>query len=534
MSGIILRVKRALFVGFWLLLLGVALADRPAWMTSAETITPTDLQAHLEFIASDALEGRDTPSRGLDLAGMYIVSHLKRWGLKPGGENGTYYQTLTIRTDRVNLESSVVRIGEQTFRYGEGFVARAVPLSLTAQPVYVGYGWTNHAQSIDPYKGLDVRDKVLVVLGGFPRPVAQLGLERAEAEGWISPEENALRRGARAILRIDPVLMERLDRQSRMWARRRVVEELERDEPAIPVLIPSRKLLDALCQGEEVGAEELVQRVQSGEAGEPFAFRANKRLQIELAVETTREYARNVIAIVEGRDPALKNEYVVVGAHLDHVGIGTPRQPGEDVIFNGADDDGSGTVALLEMAEAFAHGARPRRSVLFIWHVGEEKGLWGSRLFTEKPTVPLQNIIAQVNIDMIGRSRSPGDQNPRNADLSAPDEIYVIGPKLASPELGKILEQVNHQYLRLHLNPRYDDPNDPERLYYRSDHYSYARKGIPVIFFFSGLHEDYHRPSDHVDKIDFEKMAKVTRTVFGLVWTLAEQETRPARVKVAQ
>jgi len=503
-------------------------------MTSAESITPTDLQAHLEFIASDALEGRDTPSRGLDLAGMYIVSHLKRLGLKPGGENGTYYQTLTIRTDRVKTESSIVRVGEREFQYGEGFIARAIPLSVTGQPVYVGHGWTNHAQSIDPYKGLDVREKVLVVLSGFPRSVAELGLERAEAEGWISPEENARRRGAKAILRIDPALMERLDRQSRMWSRRRIVEELESDEPGIPVLIPSRELLNALCQGEEVSAEELIQRAQSGEAGEPFPFRASKRLQLEVAVDTTREYARNVIAIVEGRDPTLKNEYVAVGAHLDHVGKGVPNQPGEDVIFNGADDDGSGSVALLEMAEAFAHGARPKRSIILIWHVGEEKGLWGSRLFTEKPTVPLQNIIAQVNLDMIGRSKQPGDQNRRNADLSEPDEIYVIGPKLASPDLGKALEQVNTQYLRLRLNSRYDDPHDPEHLYYRSDHYNYARKGIPVIFFFSGLHEDYHRPSDHVEKIDFDKMAKVTRTVFGLVWTLAEQEERPARVKPAQ
>ncbi|GBC93562.1 Aminopeptidase S [bacterium HR15] len=527
-------MKRRTFFWLWLLLMGIALADRPAWMTSAESITPTDLQAHLEFIASDALEGRDTPSRGLNLAGMYLVSHLKRLGLQPGGENGTYYQALTIRTDRVKTESSVVRLGEREFRYGEGFIARAIPLSLTAPLVYVGYGWTNHAQSIDPYKGLDVRGKVLVVLNGFPRSVAQVGLERAEGEGWISPEENARRRGAKAILRIDPALMTRLDRQSRMWARRLVVEELERDEPGLPLIIPSRELLDALCQGEEVSAEELIQRAQAGEAGEPFLFRASKRLQIEIAVETTREQARNVIAIVEGRDPVLKNEYVAVGAHLDHVGMGTPRQPGEDVIFNGADDDGSGTVALLEMAEAFAHGARPRRSVLFVWHVGEEKGLWGSRLFTEKPTVPLQNIIAQVNIDMIGRSRLPGDQSRRNADLSEPDEIYVIGPRLASPDLGKVLDQVNAQYLHLRLNPRYDDPNDPERLYYRSDHYSYASKGIPVIFFFSGLHEDYHRPSDQVEKIDFEKMAKVTRTIFGLVWTLAEQEERPARVKPQQ
>jgi hypothetical protein len=513
----------------WLLLTGVALADRPAWMNRAETILPTDLRAHLEFIASDALEGRDTPSRGLDLAGMYIVSHLKRWGLKPGGENGTYYQRLTIRTDRVRTEVSKVRVGEREFGYGDGFLARAVPLSLNAQPVYVGYGWSNPTQSIDPYRGLDVRDKVLVVLSGFPREVRQLGPQRAEEEGWISPEENARRRGARALLRIDPTLIDRLEQQGRMWARRRIIEELERDEQSFPLLIPSRELLQALYQGEAVSAEELLQRAESGEAGEPFVFRANKRLQIEVAVETTREYAHSVIAIAEGRDPTLKNEYVVVGAHLDHVGIGSSNQPGEDVIFNGADDNGSGVVALLEMAEALADGPRPRRSIILIWYAGEERGLWGSHLFTEKPTVPLQNIIAKINLDMVGRSRQPGDT--KNPDLSEHDEIYVIGPKLGSHDLGKVLEQVNNQYLRLRLNSRYDDPNDREYLYYRSDHYSFASKGIPVIFFFSGLHADYHRPSDHVELIDFEKIAKVARTVLGLVWTLAEQPERPARLK---
>ena len=200
---------------------------------------------------------------------------------------------------------------------------------------------------------------------------------------------------------------------------------------------------------------------------------------------------------------------------------------GNDTICNGADDDGSGTTALLGMAEALAKApTRPKRSVLFVWHCGEEKGLWGSRYFTEFPTVPLNQIVAQLNIDMIGRSKKEGDTNTRNKDLTGPDAVYLIGSTLMSTELEMLVNEVNKSFLNLTFDTRYDDPSDPNRFFFRSDHYNYARKGIPIIFFFSGTHEDYHRAGDTADKIDYQKMEKITRTIYMTLWEIANRAQR--------
>jgi Zn-dependent M28 family amino/carboxypeptidase len=243
-------------------------------------------------------------------------------------------------------------------------------------------------------------------------------------------------------------------------------------------------------------------------------------------VKSEKAETQNVVAVFEGSDPVLKNEYVALGAHYDHVGVGTPVNG--DGIYNGADDDGSGTTALLAMAEALAKAsARPKRSILFVWHAGEEKGLWGSRYFTNYPTLPLDKIVTQINIDMIGRSKKEGDTNPLNRDLSGPNEIYVIGSKMMSTELGELTDTVNKQYLNITYDYRYDDPSDPNRFFSRSDHYNYAKKGIPIVFFFDGVHEDYHRPGDSVDKIDFQKMERVARTIYLTLWEVASRPTRP-------
>lgn len=522
-------MKRFLSLSLSVLLL-FAWADRPLWVNRAETITPTDLRAHLEFIASNALEGRDTPSRGLDIAGMYIVSHLQRWGVKPAGENGTYYQSLTYRVDTVNVSESRIQVGERSFEYGVGFVARAVPLNASAPLVYVGYGWSNPSKGIDPYAGLDVRGAVLVVQAGYPKEVIELGFGSASQAGWLSPEQNAEQKGAIAIVRIDPTDMGRIERIARAWSQRRAVEGLQ-PISNIPVIVASQPLLEAIFAGEPVSAAELIQRADGGEPAPSFALKPDKRIAITLSVQTQKEVARNIVGVIEGSDPVLKQEYVSLGAHLDHVGT---ARSGVDRIYNGADDNGSGSVALLEIAEAFATGPRPKRSLLLLWYAGEEEGLLGSRLFTEQPTVPLQNIIVNINLDMVGRSKSPDDNNPRNRYLSGPNEIYVIGPNVASPDLGKVLNAVNDQYLKMTLNPMYDSLNHPEQLYFRSDHYSFVSKGIPAVFFFSGLHEDYHQVSDSVDKIDFDKMARVARTVFGFAWELADSSERPARVRVEE
>ena len=263
--------------------------------------------------------------------------------------------------------------------------------------------------------------------------------------------------------------------------------------------------------------------------GEPlggFELSAAKTLTLQIAAQTEMLSSRNIVAVLEGSDPVLKNEYVAIGAHYDHIGIGIPVNG--DTINNGADDDGSGTVAVMAMAEAFAKGMqRPKRSILFVWHAGEEHGLWGSEYITEKPPVPINQIITQLNLDMVGRARAVGDNTPANKDLAESGEVFVVGSKMMSTELGELSERVNNSYLKLKFNYKFDDPNDPERIFYRSDHFNYARKGVPIIFYNDGSHVDYHQPSDSIEKIDFQQMEKIARTVFATAWELSNRPTRP-------
>jgi Zn-dependent M28 family amino/carboxypeptidase len=283
-------------------------------------------------------------------------------------------------------------------------------------------------------------------------------------------------------------------------------------------------MVNAILQGERIDHETIKKQASEGALGEPFDL--NKQASFTVAAKVDTILTQNVVGVIEGGDPVLKNEHVAIGAHYDHVGMRTTGDG--DRIFNGADDDGSGTVATLAIAEALAKSPqRPKRSIIFVWHAGEEKGLWGSQYFTDNPPVPINQIIAQLNIDMIGRSKKEGDTKSVNANLTGPNEIYVIGSKMMSTELGELSEGVNNSFLKLAFNYKYDAPNDPERFFYRSDHYNYAKKGVPIIFYFSGVHEDYHRPSDHADKIDYEKMEKVTRTIFATMWKLANAPSRP-------
>jgi Zn-dependent M28 family amino/carboxypeptidase len=225
--------------------------------------------------------------------------------------------------------------------------------------------------------------------------------------------------------------------------------------------------------------------------------------------------AYNIVARVRGTDPAMRRSYVAFGAHYDHVGILPPI--GGDSIANGADDDGSGTVALLAIADAIARHPMAR-SALFVWHVGEEKGLLGSEYFTAHPTVPLDSIVAQLNADMIGR-------NGR-------DSVYVVGPRAApgalSKRLGEIIDSVNARAASpFVIDHSWDDFNHPQQIYQRSDHFNYAKRGVPVAFFTSGLHADYHEVTDDVGKIDFEKLAKVARLIYGVGEAIGGSATRP-------
>jgi len=284
---------------------------------------------------------------------------------------------------------------------------------------------------------------------------------------------------------------------------------------AIPVMVVTKSVGEALFTGETANASST------------SAFVLSKSANLSLVTRKDSVWTQNVVARWEGSDPVLKNEMVAVGAHYDHVGT-NPNAPGPDKIWNGADDDGSGTVAVLGIAEALAQSkVRPKRSVLFVWHCGEEKGLWGSDYFNKFPTVDIKNVVAQLNIDMIGRSKPAEDTNPRNKDLTGPNAIYVIGSEMMSSTLGAITKETNSEFLNLTYDYKYDDPKDTNRFFFRSDHFHYAQNGIPIVFWFDGVHQDYHGPDDNPDKIDYAKMEKVTRTIFLTMWELTDLKERP-------
>jgi Zn-dependent M28 family amino/carboxypeptidase len=507
--------------------LGPVLAQNPSSTPAksgefggVESITAAQLRDYLYFVASDEMEGRDTPSRGLDLTAKFIALNLSRWGFKPAGDGGTFFQKIPLQSQKLLVAETMASLNGQKLTLGTDFIARAVSGNASGSLVFVGHGLQLKSKSLDPYQGIDVRDKLMVVIEGMPKGVGRNDLRGKVGVDYETAESYARKNGAKGIVTIPTFTLRFWDRihQQTIAANRAT---LVNSTPAtIPTIVASEKIAQQIFAGEKLDYETLKKQITDGQIGASFDLTAAKQLNFVVKASTDPLSTQNVVAVLEGSDPTLRSEYVAVGAHYDHVGVGNPDQSG-DRIFNGADDDGSGTVAVLAIAEALARGPKPKRSVLLVWHTGEEKGLWGSEWFVDHPTVPLNQIVAQLNIDMIGRSRKAGDTDSRNANLTGPDEIYVIGSKMMSSDLGALSEKVNQSYLKLQFNYKYDDPNDTERFFFRSDHYNYAKRGIPIIFYFDGVHADYHRQSDHPDKIDYDKMEKVTRTVFASLWKLA-------------
>jgi len=522
------------------LALPTTFAQRPAVRASAhtsavvikargvDTITAAQLRSYLTFIASDEMEGRDTPSRGLDTAAKFIAMNLSRWGFKPMGDDGTFFQKIALRREAIDAPRTTAQINGKDFPVGEDFLPNSVAATLTGPFVFAGNGWVIKSKNLDSYKGIDVKDKVIVVVGnGFPRGITRNDLAGQMGTDWSSPGVYAQRHGAKGVLVIpdaNALLSWDQLKLRALQPARSVVEKFsaQPSTPPVPNIVMSVKMAKALFEGEKVDAVALA----NGQDVPAFDLNSNKNVTITVAVKSEHPTTQNVVAVWEGGDAVLKNEYVALGAHYDHIGICAPGTA--NPICNGADDDGSGTTALLGMTEAISHARqRPKRSVLFVWHCGEEKGLWGSRYFTDYPTMPLDKIVTQLNIDMIGRSKKDGDTNASNKDLSGPNTVYVIGSKMMSTQLGELSESVNKSFLNLQFDYRYDDPNDSNRFFFRSDHYNYARKGIPIIFYFDGVHEDYHRPGDEPQKIDYAKMEKVARTVYMTLWTVANLPARP-------
>jgi hypothetical protein len=468
-------------------------------------ITPADMRHRLEIIAHDSMEGRDTGSRGLRLTADYIAGEMARLGLRPAGDGGTWFHRVDLeRTTYHYAASARTPGGELDLR-----ATHAVPVSgqagLPANPRPTGEGAIVYAgYQVDPAAPALTREQfdgaaVIVRLG--PAPGATGGQPR-----WMLPMLIGPGSPASAVL----VVAEGDLEQFWSFASRNAADGSIGTArpvgpggggPAIFLVTPE-------------GAERLIGRSLDG-ARETMTGLGTFRYELREAREPIEAF--NVVAALPGSDPRLAGQYMTLGAHYDHDGIGSPVDG--DSIYNGADDNGSGTVALMEIAERFAHASaseRPARSVLFVWHTAEEKGLLGSEQFTDRPTVPRDSMVAHINLDMVGRNH--------------PDTLMVVGSRRISTEYGALVEAVNARKAQPFVfDYSYDAPGHPEMIYCRSDHANFARYGIPIVFFTTGLHDDYHKPSDTVEKVDFAKLARVATLAAEVTLEVANRPERLVR-----
>jgi hypothetical protein len=520
------------------------LATKTLGAQTTPDITTADLEHRLKIIADDSMMGRESGSKGDFMAANYIASEFRRLGLTPAGEHGTYFQTVPFWKAAIDPASQLTVQGT-TLHVGADFLplsVRAAGRTLHDAPVVYGgnvsdsAGWIATPQATGKFVVLDVPPGMVV--RGSARFLPH----------W---------RGA---LVVALVTLDQLGSESIARLREgRPVSDTTRDSSATPLLAISRHaatlLLGAAPSTLSPGATGLTVAGQFDIARAPLPFPA-----------------RNVIAVVRGSDSRLRGEYVSITAHNDHVGfdhfpvdhdslrafnrvvrplgadspVRDPtaeewarihaildsarrlRPPRLDSIRNGADDDGSGTVAILEIAEKMAHGgAQPKRSILFVSHTGEEAGLLGSSWYTDHPTVPLDSIIGEIDQDMVGRA-NPTDFPRGDTEPGNPTHLEVVGAKRLSRQFGEVIEAANaRQPLPFVFDYEYDIPGQPLQQYCRADHYSYARYGIPSVSLSRGEHLDYHQVTDEVQYIDFPDLARVTRMVYDAALALADMPTRP-------
>ena len=465
---------------------------------AAATITEADVARRVGVIAADSMRGRATPSPELEQTAAWIASEMARSGLRPGGDGGAFLQRYPIITKVLAPASSSASLGGVALRFGRDVApayAFLLPDGERTGPLMVVSGTDLDGVALN--RAALAGRHVLVV----PPPG---GDTRTPAVAAV----------VRAVLAEDPLAVWLAsDRSDADWANRGNVELRRRHraigdpEELAAVVVRDAAVARALARAGLGLAELRARGRQRVRVDAPPALAATLAARVE-TVESLS--APNVVGILEGSDPALRDEYVVFSAHMDHVGIGAPGPDG-DSIYNGADDDASGTATVVELAEAFATLVpRPRRSILFLTVSGEERGLWGSDWFADHPPVPLANMVANLNLDMVGRNWR--------------DTVVAIGREHS--DLGATLEQVNARHPELRMTA-IDDPWPEESFYTRSDHFNFARRGVPVLFFFSGTHEDYHQPSDEPDRIDAEKTARIGRLLFHLGLEVANRTERP-------
>lgn len=464
----------------------------------ANTITQKDLKQHLTYIAGNETEGRETATDGQRKAALYIEEQFKNLGLKPGNAN-SYYQYFKVYQDV--LHSSSLKIYDANFSLNNHYTIQPNSTnngSITInQIVFASYGLTD--KTMNNYENIDIKGKWVMIIESNPEDIDK-EKSGADSRKSFTKIKTALDKGAIGVLLVsknfDNPKYSTLPITGSMYVKK------QSNNLSKPIISISYQAAASILTKTIVKFSDL-KNIATGTYTTQIVLNNNK--------ETKTLESSNVVGFLEGTDK--KEEFVVLTAHYDHLG-----KKG-DVIYYGADDDGSGTVTIIEMAEAFIKakkkGYAPRRSIVFMTVSGEEKGLWGSDYYTQHPIYPLAKTTVNLNIDMIGRI----DPTYKGDSLNY---VYIIGDDKLSSDLTPISNNVNKLY-KLELDRKYNDPKDPNRFYYRSDHYNFAKNGVPVIFYFNGVHKDYHRPSDTVDKINFDVMTKRARYIFATAWEIANK-----------
>jgi hypothetical protein len=488
---------------------------------ATSSITAVDLKKHLSFLASDELGGRYTLSPSNRVAARYLASQLESYGFRGAAKGGSFFQRVPLSYRSVDKAASRVTLNiggtKREFNYADGFLSDPpTDTSISGDLVFVGCGISSPKNSYDDYEGQKVKGKIVVIGRGSPESLKSIRLDNNEQGATAAFSHGAI--GVITIPDAQTVLI---------WDQMKALQSVQQ------LGLPPRNVVAGKIVPEIIAGPELIKAIAKtlGKESSDLIGSSNKVKPADLGVSADIKMrvdvkdappAQNVVGILDGGDPKLKDEYIVLSAHYDHL-----KTTDKGDVYHGADDDGSGTVSVLEIAQAFSLGPRPKRSILVVFHTGEELGLFGSEYNTDyEPVVPLNKLVADFNIDMVGRSRPVGDDDPRDAQLTDKNSIYIIGADKLSTELHQISEETNHATSRMRFDYMYNDEKHPERFYYRSDHYNYAKHGIPIIFYFTGVHRDYHKTSDVVEKIDFEKMERIDRMIFATGWRVANLDHR--------
>jgi len=517
--------------------------ERKSLEQFVDVISSDLLYQHLSILASDEMEGRNTGSVGIDMAADYLAQQYAKLGLVAPGENGTYFQTVPFMGTKVNyLQFSLSKHTNN----GVAPYTPPAPLDdvnrlftrmqggrggMVGDILFAGFGATDTTHGVDPIGDMNIKGAWVIIFQDLPRVVDGDTLLGPRVSNQSRLLDLIVRREAAGVILIDSeptlpfeIYVEAFRKQLETPGNIRFADRPAPNTLAGAYLRVHPELAAHLLGVDGMnGLNTLKAKVQADMRG----FKANflsYSLTMTIDEQQVEVPSRNVMAFLEGSDPMLKDEIVVLSSHYDHVGISLPDEKG-DYINNGADDDGSGTVGVLAIATAFSqaaeNGFRPRRSILFLNVTAEEKGLLGSRYYSDNPVFPIENHIANINLDMIGRDATEHEEN------GITDGVYIIGASLISSTLDSLLMVSNAKTHNLHLDMSLNNVRDPQQIYRRSDHWNFGRLGIPFVFYFTGIHEDYHRPSDEVDKINFDKFTKITQLIYQNTLEIANSDKRP-------